>query len=416
MSKKDALADRSFLGKPFPKAKKYSDIRPTIDSGASEANFLRKQAFKSHEHKYLENEMFGRLKPVTLGRLIYETQLDIDLLSMEANITSRVQTPVATRDTTRTSSPAPPTTTAAAPKLSGSFFLGDYSERSRSSDAPPPGRRIMPAPAAPLPPRPPLCSDRLHDSVMHLMADPDSDRAKMHHHGPGTPPIHGLKFNGAADTGYNWDLPYLLLDVRDFAEWRTCHLIGALTYPHVFIRRDQISKDLVMYRNKENKIIVLYDNDECIAAPAAQILCERGFENVFILTGGMLHMVEMISGVLVGDPPTPPHAELPQLQPKRSVVQRESPRPTALPQSGEFNMVNLERSLMAATSTTQASTSRSTTRMSTYSTTSTATAASARTKAAVGGLVKGASSRTAPGANAGRAGPVGVAGARRRGT
>ncbi|KNE73386.1 hypothetical protein AMAG_17577 [Allomyces macrogynus ATCC 38327] len=43
MSKKDALADRSFLGKPIPKPKKYSNVGPTIDSGASEANFLRHQ-------------------------------------------------------------------------------------------------------------------------------------------------------------------------------------------------------------------------------------------------------------------------------------------------------------------------------------------------------------------------------------
>lgn len=39
-------------------------------------------------------------------------------------------------------------------------------------------------------------------------------------------------------------------------------------------------------KNAAGKIIIVYDEDERIASQAATIMCERGVENLFMLSGG----------------------------------------------------------------------------------------------------------------------------------
>lgn len=39
-------------------------------------------------------------------------------------------------------------------------------------------------------------------------------------------------------------------------------------------------------KNAHGKIIIVYDNDERLASQAATTMCERGFENLFMLSGG----------------------------------------------------------------------------------------------------------------------------------
>ena len=37
-------------------------------------------------------------------------------------------------------------------------------------------------------------------------------------------------------------------------------------------------------------MIIIYDDDERIAAPAGKLFVERGVENVYVLTGGCEHL------------------------------------------------------------------------------------------------------------------------------
>ena len=47
-------------------------------------------------------------------------------------------------------------------------------------------------------------------------------------------------------------------------------------------------------KNQEGKIIVLYDNDELLAHRAATTLVQRGYDNLFILSGGQLSWVSSL--------------------------------------------------------------------------------------------------------------------------
>ena len=46
-------------------------------------------------------------------------------------------------------------------------------------------------------------------------------------------------------------------------------------------------------KNQEGKIIIMYDNDETIAHRAVTTLVERGYENLFMLSGGRSLIIDI---------------------------------------------------------------------------------------------------------------------------
>ncbi|KAK7102620.1 centrosomal protein of 41 kDa-like isoform X2 [Littorina saxatilis] len=83
--------------------------------------------------------------------------------------------------------------------------------------------------------------------------------------------------------------PYLMLDIRDKDAYDECHIITAQSYPTAMLARsvNYESKDMLRFKNQEGKIIIMYDNDESMAPRAATTLVERGYENLFMLSGGL---------------------------------------------------------------------------------------------------------------------------------
>ncbi|NXO02417.1 CEP41 protein, partial [Rhinopomastus cyanomelas] len=102
------------------------------------------------------------------------------------------------------------------------------------------------------------------------------------------------------------DCPFLLLDVRDRDAYDQCHLIGAYSYPIATLSRtmNPYTNPILEYRNAHGKIIILYDNDERLASQAATTMCERGFENLFMLSGGLKVLAQKIpEGLVTGSLP-----------------------------------------------------------------------------------------------------------------
>ncbi|NXT87156.1 CEP41 protein, partial [Anhinga rufa] len=102
------------------------------------------------------------------------------------------------------------------------------------------------------------------------------------------------------------DCPFLLLDVRDRDAYDQCHIIGAYSYPIATLSRtmNPYTKSILEYKNAHGKIIILYDNDERLASQAATTMCERGFENLFMLSGGLKVLAQKIpEGLITGSLP-----------------------------------------------------------------------------------------------------------------
>ncbi|XP_061175977.1 centrosomal protein of 41 kDa-like isoform X2 [Saccostrea echinata] len=87
----------------------------------------------------------------------------------------------------------------------------------------------------------------------------------------------------------DFSCPYLLLDIRDSDAFEECHIITAKNYPKSMLSRatNYESKDMLAFKNQPGKIIVIYDEDERLAHEAATTLVQRGYDNLFLLSGGM---------------------------------------------------------------------------------------------------------------------------------
>jgi hypothetical protein len=91
-----------------------------------------------------------------------------------------------------------------------------------------------------------------------------------------------------------YEKPFLLLDVRDEGD---STLTGVIAHTRPFtqahLHQDKYFPELRRYKNLEGTLIVFYDEDEKagLASSMATQLVERGWENVFVLTGGVAAFV-----------------------------------------------------------------------------------------------------------------------------
>ncbi|XP_059150457.1 centrosomal protein of 41 kDa B-like isoform X2 [Physella acuta] len=100
--------------------------------------------------------------------------------------------------------------------------------------------------------------------------------------------------------------PYLLLDVREKDAFDECHIITAKSYPTAMLARsvNYETKDMLNYKNQPGKIILIYDEDERISHRAATTLVQRGYDNLFMLSGGMKVAYKLFpEGLIAGTVP-----------------------------------------------------------------------------------------------------------------
>lgn len=81
--------------------------------------------------------------------------------------------------------------------------------------------------------------------------------------------------------------PYLILDVRDPEDFEVCHVTEAVSYPAPRISQDRITPQLYSYKNKADTMIIVYDDEEKVAAGVATAFVQKGWENVFLMSGGL---------------------------------------------------------------------------------------------------------------------------------
>ena len=80
---------------------------------------------------------------------------------------------------------------------------------------------------------------------------------------------------------------FLLIDLREPDEYEDFHIREALCFPGTRIKQDKIIPQLYQYRNKEDKIIVVYHFDEKKGIDYTTQFIEKGYENVYLLSGGI---------------------------------------------------------------------------------------------------------------------------------
>ncbi|XP_054476770.1 centrosomal protein of 41 kDa [Anoplopoma fimbria] len=348
MSLNKCIGSVQYMKKRVPKNDRYQHVKTRLDTGCSLTKYLDRLEDIKRNYRYRKDEIFKRLKVTTFAQLVLQVASVSDL--NESEIDSISQCP---EDGLSVVSEA---------DLESLSEHADGSPRSDRQDAGDSGEVCYSARSTLL-------------SVISGVGELNLDRNNQKTENV-LVPVPEL-----TDRPYP-DCPYLLLDVRDRELYDCCHIISAQHFPIAMLSRtmNPYTKDVMEYKNTAGKIIIVYDEDERIAVQAATVMCERGFENLFLLSGGLKVIAQRFpEGLTTGSIPTSCLSSPTSLRAKKSSVPPRQPSKVAEKRwrftSDELNKIQeqLEETLIPSNSN-----SRMSSRLSTSSSQSQASSALSR--------------------------------------
>ncbi|NXH09543.1 CEP41 protein, partial [Bucco capensis] len=259
-----------YLSRRIPQNPRYQHIKTRLDTGNSLTKYTEKLEEIKRNYRYKKDELFKRLKVTTFAQLVIQVaSLSDETLEVTNEEIHKLEdgdsaAPEADAEVTAgTNGKGSPARTASPVLFLKSTGAGDSSRSTLQ---------------------------RVISGIGELDIEQD------------TPEKVDTQ---AKDMPYP-DCPFLLLDVRDRDAYDQCHIIGAYSYPIATLSRtmNPYTNNILEYKNAHGKIIILYDNDERLASQAATTMCERGFENMFMLSGGLKVLAQKIpEGLITGSLP-----------------------------------------------------------------------------------------------------------------
>ncbi|CAF0881929.1 unnamed protein product [Rotaria sordida] len=254
----------NILDKRVPRNPKYENVQPTIDTGDSLTKFLKRNEELRASSKQQAGEIFKRMKISTLVQLIIQVA---EINSLDTPKNTEFDQSASQRTFTDTDRP--------------------YTQDSQISAE---------------------TTRSTLQSVIRGVGEMDVYNNNYNNNNnnqnrssltPKTPMSiqNNLEFD---------ERPYLIVDLRDKDEFRANHIVSAHHYPAAMLSRctNNESKELLIYKNQKGKIIILYDEDERTAPNAATIMVERGYNNIFLLSGGLKYAIRKFPrGLLSGSCP-----------------------------------------------------------------------------------------------------------------
>ncbi|NWW02041.1 CEP41 protein, partial [Oreocharis arfaki] len=277
-----------FLTRRIPSNPKYQHIKTRLDTGNSLSKYMEKLEEIKRNYRYKKDELFKRLKVTTFAQLV------IQVASL-SNETLEV-------------------TNEELHKLQDADAAGENAAGTNGKGSP----EGMPSPVL-------FLNDsgagESHRSTLQSVIsgvgemDIEKDAPKKE------------EDTQAKEKPYP-DCPFLLLDVRDRDAYEQCHIVGAYSYPIATLSRtmNPYTNNILEYKNAHGKIIIVYDNDERLASQAATTMCERGFENLFMLSGGLKVLAQKIpEGLITGTLPVSCQVAAPSGSARRKTTPRVPP-------------------------------------------------------------------------------------------
>ena len=94
---------------------------------------------------------------------------------------------------------------------------------------------------------------------------------------------------------------FLLLDLRTLEEHTAWHIKESINFPAVNIARDKTIPELFRFKNAQDKLIIIYMLDERAGVAQAALLSEKGYDNVFLLSGGCEAFLDDYADLVEGE-------------------------------------------------------------------------------------------------------------------
>ena len=115
------------------------------------------------------------------------------------------------------------------------------------------------------------------------------------------------------------EAPFLLIDLRDKQEYDAWHIKEAFNFPLMLINQDKTFPQLHKVKNKADKVIIVYANDEKNGIIGAKTMSDRGYENCCLLNGGIEKFIVNFESLVEGN-------NVPQLEVMQPAVQQKKRR------------------------------------------------------------------------------------------
>ncbi|XP_054034875.1 centrosomal protein of 41 kDa [Dryobates pubescens] len=269
MSSRRSVGNPEYLTKRIPQNPRYQHIKTRLDTGSSLTKYTEKLEEIKRNYRYKKDELFKRLKVTTFAQLV------IQVASLSDETLEVTNEEIQKLEDADSASPDAEVT-------------GGTNGKGSPDGSPSPVLFLN--------------STGTGDSHRSTLQSVISGVGEMDIEKEDTPKKVDTQ---AKDLPYP-DCPFLLLDVRDRDEYDQCHIVGAHSYPIATLSRtmNPYTNSILEYKNAHGKIIILYDNDERLASQAATTMCERGFENLFMLSGGLKVLAQKIpEGLITGSLP-----------------------------------------------------------------------------------------------------------------
>lgn len=116
---------------------------------------------------------------------------------------------------------------------------------------------------------------------------------------------------------------FLLLDLRDPDDYNLWRIKESINFPAPNIARDKMIPELFRFKNQPDKLIVVYMLDERQGTQYAQQFTEKGFDNLYLLSGGCEEFLEKYSELCEGRQVPVPKSKIAADQAKAAAEKKE---------------------------------------------------------------------------------------------
>ncbi|XP_075930555.1 centrosomal protein of 41 kDa [Petromyzon marinus] len=304
-----ALGNPNILNKRVPQNPKYKNVKSKLDTGSSLTKYMERLEDMRTNYRYRPGELFKRMKITTFAQIV----LQVASLTEDPTLEEIMQ------------------------------MEGPSCPQTDRLDTPSGGDAVVATARSTL------------QSVISGLGEMDltGTNGSAEKQQPLSPSRQQKRSEASEDQPYP-DCPYLLMDLRDRDAYEQCHIIGAASYPSAMLSRsfNQYTKEMLEYKNVTGKIIIVYDEDERIATVAATTMCERGFENLYVLSGGLKVLAQKFpTGLTTGSLPpqllAPPNRKARPSRPSNSSTSPVTPvvpdSPVSAGNKQRFGYDELER-------------------------------------------------------------------------
>ncbi|XP_042563387.1 centrosomal protein of 41 kDa isoform X1 [Clupea harengus] len=273
MSATQNIGNKEYLKKRIPQNPRYQHVKSRLDTGCSLTKQMERLEEIKKNYRYRKDELFKRLKVTTFAQLVLQV----------ASITDLNETVFGT-ETQDDTCGQPETDAIHLAETSSRILQPSPTQLSNNDES---GDSVFT-------PRSTL------QSVISGVGELDLDKTE-----PNPVDLMPVSSPNVQEKPYP-DCPYLLLDVRERDLYDQCHITSAFSFPIATLSRtmNPFTKEVLNYKNAIGKIIIVYDEDERVASQAATTMCERGFENLFMLSGGLKVVTQKFpNGMTTGSSP-----------------------------------------------------------------------------------------------------------------